>query len=167
MPADARWPALPLDSWQDTKDTLHMWTQIAGKICLALTPPINHFWNIAFQVTACGLVTPSLPYHGRTFTLTFDFLEHELVLLVSDGTREALPLRPQAVADFYAAVMNMLHRAGIDIRIWTMPVELQAPIRFTEDRTHDSYDRAAVHRFFEVLLAIKPVLENFRAGFVG
>jgi len=167
MPADARWPSLPLDSWRDTKDTLHMWTQIAGKICLALTPRVNHFWNIAFQVTSCGLVTPSMAYKGRTFTLTFDFVEHELVLLVSDGSREALPLRGQTVAEFYRATMNMLARAGIEVRIWTMPVEVQDPIRFTDDTTHHVYDRDAVRRFWDVLLAAKPVLEDFRGEFIG
>jgi hypothetical protein len=167
MAAEARWPALPLGSWRDTKDTLHMWTQIVGKICLALTPRINHFWNIAFQVTSSGLVTPSLAYHGRTFTLTFDFVEHELALAVSDGARESLPLRAQSVADFYHAVMGMLARHGIEVHIWTMPVEVQDPIRFTADTTHDSYDRDAVRRFWEVLLAIKPIFEDFRAGFIG
>jgi hypothetical protein len=167
MSAAARWPALPLGSWRDTKDTLHMWTQIVGKICLALTPRINHFWNIAFQVTSCGLVTPSLAYQGRTFTLAFDFVEHELVLIVSDGARESLPLRGQSVADFYDAVMAMLARHGIEVHIWTMPVEVPDPIRFTADTMHDSYDRDAVRRFWEVLLAIKPVLEDFRAGFIG
>lgn len=161
------WPALPLDSWRETKDTLHMWTQIAGKICLALTPRVNHFWNIAFQVSACGLVTPSLPYHGRTFTLTFDLVEHELVLLVSDGRRESLPLRPQTVAAFYDAVMAMLRRADIDVRIWTMPVEVPDPVRFTNDNVHDAYDREAARRFLDVLLAMKPILEDFRAGFIG
>jgi Family of unknown function (DUF5996) len=167
MPADARWPSLPLDDWRDTKDTLHMWTQIAGKICLALTPRVNHFWNIAFPITSRGLVTPSMAYKGRTFTLTFDFVEHELVLLVSDGTREALPFRAQTVAEFYRAMMNMLGRAGIEVRIWTMPVEVQDPIRFTEDTTHHVYDRDAVRRFWQVLLAAKPVLEDFRSDFIG
>ena len=161
------WPALALADWRDTKDTLHMWTQIAGKICLALTPRVNHFWNIAFQVNSCGLVTPALPYAGRTFTLTFDLIEHELVLLVSDGTRDRLPLRAQSVASFYEAVMTMLRRSGIEVRIWTMPVEVPNPIRFTQDTVHDAYDRGAARRFLEVLLAIKPVLETFRSGFIG
>ena len=95
------WPPLPLDSWRDTRDTLQMWTQIAGKICLALTPRVNHFWDIAFQVTPRGLVTPALPHAGRTFTMTFDFIAHELAIDTSDGLRETIPLRPQTVADFY------------------------------------------------------------------
>jgi hypothetical protein len=167
MPAAARWPSLPLDSWHETKDTLHMWTQIAGKICLALTPRVNHFWNIAFQVSSCGLLTPTMAYKGRTFTLTFDFVEHELVLDVSDGTREALPLRSQTVADFYNAIMAMLGRAGIEVRIWTMPVEVPDPIRFTQDTAHHVYDRDAARRFWEVLLAVKPVFDEFRSEFIG
>ena len=161
------WPSLPLDSWRDTRDTLQMWTQIVGKICLALTPRVNHFWNIALQITPRGLMTPALPYGDRTFTLTFDFVAHELVIQISDGTREVLPLRPQTVADFYRALMDTLHRLGIDVRIWTMPVEVPEPIRFEQDTTHRSYDAAAAHRFWEVLLAIAPALQAFRAEFIG
>ena len=161
------WPELPLDSWRDTRDTLQMWSQIVGKICLALTPRVNHFWNIAFHITARGLVTPALPYGDRTFTMTFDFVAHELVIQISDGTRQALPLRPQTVAEFYQALMATLGRAGIDVRIWRMPVEVPDPIRFDLDTTHRSYDADAVHRCWEVLLAIAPVLQDFRAEFIG
>ena len=161
------WPSLPLEPWRDTRDTLQMWTQMAGKICLALTPRVNHFWNITFQITSRGLTTPALPLHGRTFTLTFDFVAHELVVQVSDGRREAIPLRPQTVADFYRTLMETLRRAGIDVRIWTMPVEVPDPIRFELDTTHRSYDADAARRHWEVLLAIKPVLETFRAEFIG
>lgn len=161
------WPPLPLDSWRDTRDTLQMWTQIVGKICLALTPRVNHFWNIALQITSRGLMTPPLPYSGRTFTMTFDFLEHALVIDTSDGIREAVPLRPETVADFYARLMDTLHRMGIDVRIWTMPVEVPEPIRFEKDTVHRSYDPAAARRFFEVLLVMKPVFESFRGEFIG
>jgi hypothetical protein len=161
------WPALPLDSWRDTRDTLQMWTQIAGKICLALTPRVNHFWNIALLITARGLQTPAMACGDRTFTMTFDFVAHELVVQVSDGTREAVPLRPQTVADFYRTVMDTLHRIGVDVRIWPMPVEVPEPIRFDRDTTHRSYDAEAAHRFWEVLLAITPVLQAFRAEFIG
>src|SRR6185503_14670296 len=102
MPADARWPSLPLDSWRDTKDTLHMWTQIVGKICLALTPRVNHFWNIAFQVSSRGLTTPAIPCGGqRTLNMAFDFLRHELVAQCSDGGSRSIPLAPRPVAVFY------------------------------------------------------------------
>ncbi len=163
----APWPALPLESWRETRDTLQMWTQIAGKICLALTPRVNHFWNIAFQITSRGLTTPAMSYGERTFTLAFDFLNHEVVLQVSDGMRDIIPMRPQTVADFYRTLMERLQRAGISVRIWTMPVEVPDPIRFELDTTHRAYDAEAARRFFDVLLAIKPVLEEFRAGFIG
>ena len=161
------WPRLPLDSWRDTRDTLQMWTQIVGKICLALTPPVNHFWNIALQITSRGLTTPPLPYKGRTFTLTFDFLVHTLVIDKSDGVRQAIPLRPETVADFYARLMDTLHRLGIDVRIWTMPVEFPEPIRFEKDTVHRAYDARAVRTFWELVLAVKPVFESFRGEFIG
>jgi hypothetical protein len=165
--SDRSWPALPLDSWRDTRDTLQMWAQVVGKVCLALTPRVNHFWNIALQITPRGLTTPALAYDSRTFTMTFDFVSHELVIQVSDGTREALPLVPQTVAAFYGRLMDTLHRLGIDVRIWTMPVEVPDPIRFDQDTTHHSYDPDAAHRLLQVLLAIKPPLEGFRAEFIG
>jgi hypothetical protein len=161
------WPPLPLESWQDTRDTVQMWTQIAGKICLALTPRVNHFWNIALHITARGLATPPLPFGDRTFTMTFDFVAHELVIQISDGTREALPLRPQTVADFYRALMATLHRLGIDVRIWKMPVEVPAPIRFDQDMTHRSYDADHARRFWDAVLAMTPVFQAFRAEFIG
>jgi hypothetical protein len=161
------WPALPLDEWRDTRDTLHMWTQMVGKICLALTPPVNHFWNIALQVTARGLMTPPLPFDSRTFTMTFDFVAHELAIVFSDGTREGIPLRAQTVADFYRTLNETLHRRGVDVRIWTKPVEVPEPIRFEQDTTHRSYDPDAARRFWDVVLAIAPVLLDFRAQFIG
>jgi hypothetical protein len=161
------WPPLPLDAWRDTRDTLQMWSQIVGKICLALTPRVNHFWNIALQITPRGLTTPPLPYNGRTFTMTFDFLEHALVIDTSDGVREAVPLRPETVAGFYRRLMDTLHRMGIDVHIWTMPVEVPEPIRFENDTVHHSYDPSTARTFLEVLLAIKPVFESFRGEFIG
>ena len=136
------WSALPLDDWRDTRDTLQMWSQIVGKVCLALAPRVNHFWNVALHVTSRGLTTPPLPYRHRTFAMTFDFLEHALVIDTSDGARESIPLRPQTVADFYKAVMAALQRLGIDVRIWTMPVEVPDPVRFEQDTEHRSYDPA-------------------------
>jgi hypothetical protein len=161
------WPALPLDSWRETRDTLHMYTQIAGKICLALTPRVNHFWNIAFKVVPHGLMTPVLPCNGRTFTMTFDLIEHRFVIETSDGMAETVPLEPRAVADFYRLVTDALKRLEIDVRIWTMPVEVPSPVRFEEDFTHASYDDDAAHTFLEVLLAIAQPLEQFRAKFIG
>src|SRR3954467_3003327 len=160
--ADSPWPALPLAPWQDTRDTLHVGAQIAGKICLALTPRVNHFWNTALHVTPRGLATPPMSHGAHTFTLTFDFCVHEFVLQMAGGTRDAVALRPQTVADFYAAVMTMLRRHGIDVRIWTMPVELPSPIRFEEDTVPRSYDPEAARRCLDLLLAITPVFERFR-----
>jgi hypothetical protein len=164
---DGTWPALPFESWRETCETVQMWTQIAGKICLASTAPTNHFWNIAFQVTPRGLSTPSMFAGSRAFTMTFDFVAHRLVIECSDGGTETIALEPQTVAAFYRKVMEALRRLDISVRIWTMPVEVPNPIRFELDVTHRSYDSAAVNAFWRILLAIKPVLENFRCAFVG
>jgi hypothetical protein len=161
------WPPLPLADWRDTRDTLHMWTQVAGKICLALTPRVNHFWNCALHIEPRGLQTPALSYKDRSLTLTFDFVAHELVIAVSDGSRRTVPLQPQTVADFYVGVMSALEELGVAVRIWTMPVEVVEPIRFDSDTTHRDYDRDAVARFWRVVLSMKPVLEAFRAEFIG
>jgi len=161
------WPALPLERWRDTYATLHMWTQIAGKVCLALTPRMNHYWNIAFQVTPRGIATPTMVTADRTFTMTFDLVAHQLVIEVSDGEVRKIPLEPRSVAAFYRTVMDTLHGLGIDVRIWTMPVEIPNPIRFTEDETHHSYDSVCANAFLRALLSIKPVLQSFRCDFVG
>jgi uncharacterized protein DUF5996 len=160
-----RWPPLPLAAWRDTYATLHMWTQIVGKVCLALTPRTNHFWNIAFQISARGLVTPILP--ARTLTIAFDFVEHQLVICCADGGEERIALEPRTVAEFYRLFMDALHRLGVDVRIWPMPVEVPDPIRFDRDDTHRAYDPVAVRAFWQILVAIKPILEGFRAEFVG
>jgi Family of unknown function (DUF5996) len=161
------WPALPSETWRDTYPTLHMWTQIVGKICLALTPTTNHYWNVTLQVTSRGLTTPLLPYGDRAFTITFDFVEHRLVIHASDGATETISLEPHTVADFYQLVMSTLRRMNIDVSIWTMPVEIPNPIRFESDVTHRSYDAEAANAFWRILVSIKPVFERFRAGFIG
>ena len=163
----AAWPALPLDEWRDTYATLHMWTQIVGKACLALTPLTNHYWNIAFHVTPVGLATPVM-YHGdRTLQITFDFHRHVLRIDVSDGVCRTLPLEPQTVADFYARFMATLRDLGMPVRIWTMPVEIPDPIRFTEDVVHHTYDPKQAHAFWSALALMKPIFENFRCRFLG
>ena len=145
------WPELPLEHWRATCATLHMWTQIVGKICLELTPPVNHFWNIAFQVSARGLTTPAMPCGGqRTLNMTFDFLHHELVAQCSDGGIRSIPLAPRSVAVFYRDTLGMLHEMGIDVKIWTMPVEIPDPIRFELDTTHASYDPDSAQRFWRL-----------------
>ncbi len=161
------WPALPLEKWNDTRATLHMWTQVVGKICLALTPRTNHFWNIALHVTPRGLTTKPMIAAGKTFTISFDFVEHQLVFQCSDGRTKLNPLRPQTVADFYRETMATLDAMGVQVRIWPMPVEILDPVRFDADVVHRSYDPVFANAFWRALLAMKPVFESFRCGFVG
>jgi hypothetical protein len=161
------WPALPLESWRDTYATLHMWTQIVGKIRLRLTPLVNHWWNVPLYVTARGLTTSCIPYGERSFELRFDFIRDQLVLETSDAIVKTLPLGPRSVADFYTECFDMLRSADIDVKIWPMPVEIPEPIRFDQDRQHSSYDADAVARFWRILLSAHAVLEKFRARFIG
>lgn len=161
------WPALPLDEWRDTYATLHMWSQVVGKIALASTPPLNHFWNVALQVTPRGLSTGRLTANGRMFGLAFDFVDHQLVVQTSGSDRAILPLRPQSVAAFYKEVIRKLRDLGLDVRIWPMPVEVPDPIRFDQDEEHASYDPAFASAFWRALVAMVPVFDRFRAGFLG
>ena len=161
------WPALPLDAWKDTRDTLHMWTQIVGKIRLKLAPHLNHWWQVPLYLTSRGLTTTPIPFGDRTFDATFDFIDHVLVFRTSDGRVETVSLRPLAVADFYSEVMAALHRLAINVKIWTMPSEVPAPIRFEQDRQHASYDAAYANRFWRALRAADSILKEFRSGFIG
>jgi len=161
------WPALPLESWRDTYATLHMWTQIVGKIRLRLTPLVNHWWNVPLYVTSRGLTTSCIPYRDRSFELRFDFIHHQLVLETSGAIVKMIPLRPFAVADFYRECFDMLRSADINVRIWPMPAEIPDPIRFDQDRQHSSYDPEAVARFWRILLSAHEVFEQFRARFIG
>jgi len=164
---DHAWPALPLDQWKDTYSTLHMWTQIVGKIRLALTPLQNHWWNVPLYVNARGLTTSPLLYNDTPFELQFDFLDHQLVLQLCDGSRKSIPLSPRTVAEFYREVMDMLHSAAIDVKVWRMPVEVPNPIPFDDDRVHASYDPEAARRFWRILLLVESVFQEFRSGFLG
>ena len=166
-PAAVAWPPLPLDAWRDTYATLHMWMQVVGKVCLARTPLINHFWNIAFHFTPRGLTTLPMRADVGTFTIEFDLTGHELVMTHSNGSAERIPLEPRTVADFYRLVMDALARLGVHVHIWSMPVEIPDPIRFEEDVTHRAYDPAAANTFWRVLLAMRPVFEEFRSRFIG
>ena len=161
------WPALPLRQWKDTCATLHMWTQIVGKVRLALSPLINHWWNVPLYLNARGLTTSPIMYRDRPFELAFDFLDQQLVLQLSEGSRESLPLKPMSVADFHRAVMDMLRSNGIEVRIWRMPVEVPDPIPFDEDRVHAAYDPAAAQAFWRILLSVQCVFEEFRSRFIG
>ena len=164
---DNGWPDLPLSAWAETCDTLQLWTQIPGKVCLALTPVINHWWNVTFHVTARGLASPTLPYRDGAFDIVFDFLDHRLDIEASDGRRESIALAPMAVADFYAAFQDKLHRLGVDVHIWPMPCEIENAIPFERDRIHAQYDRAFAQRFHRALLKSSRVMHEFRARFVG
>jgi hypothetical protein len=161
------WPALPLESWKDTYDTLHMWTQIVGKIALAQAPKVNHSWAVALQLTPRGLSTAMLPHGARAFSLAFDFLDHRLVVTTSDSPVRSLPLRPQPVAEFYREVMALLDEMSLPVHIWPMPVEIPSPVRFTEDVLHRSYDAAAVNRFWTILTNVASVFADRRCEFVG
>ncbi|HSZ62618.1 MAG TPA: DUF5996 family protein [Terriglobales bacterium] len=161
------WPALAFDSWKDTCATLHLWTQMVGKVRLGLAPLVNHWWNVALYVTPRGLTTSRIPHGQRAFELSFDFIGHQLVLDTSDGLVKTMPLAPQTVAEFYAEFMEMLRSARIDVKIWRMPVEIPNPIAFDKDEVHRSYDAAAVEKFWRILLSASAVLTQFRSGFIG
>ena len=161
------WPALPLDEWQDTYATLHMWTQVVGKIRLAQTPLINHWWNVPLYVTARGLTTSVMPYKGRTFEIDFDFVDHQLLIKLSDGTTAAVALVPQSVADFYREVMKTLNSLGLKIKIWPVPVEVQDPIPFEQDNKTASYNAEYANRFWRILVQADKVFTEFRSRFIG
>jgi Family of unknown function (DUF5996) len=161
------WPALPVADWKDTCATVHMWTQIVGKVRLALTPLINHWWNVTLYLTARGLTTSPISYRDRRFELCFDFLEDQLVLQLSDGSRRTIPLAARPVAEFYRDVMSMLASEGIAVNIWPMPCEVPDPIPFDQDRVHASYSPEAARKFWRILLSVERVFEEFRSRFVG
>ena len=168
------WPELILEEWQDTLATVHMWTQIVGKIRLKQTPLVNHWWNAPLYVSARGLTTSPMPYQDRIFEIYFDFIDHKLRIDCSDGALSSLTLRPQSVADFYQELMEALQALGIDVKLWTMPVEVPSPfsavreaIAFEEDHTHKSYDPEYVNRFWRALVSIDDVFKQFRTRFIG
>jgi hypothetical protein len=161
------WPTLPLEGWADTYATLHLWTQIVGKIRLVTTPPINHCWNVTLYVTARGLTTGPMPHGERTFQIDFDFLDHELRVAASDGATGSVPLRPQSVAAFYRGLSEGLDRLGLSVRIHKKPNEVAEPIPFDRDERHAAYDPDAAQRFWRVLQQSDRVFQRFRARFIG
>jgi hypothetical protein len=161
------WPELPLEAWQDTYATLHMWTQIVGKIRKAQTPLINHWWNVTLYVTPRGLTTSTIPYDDRAFDLAFDFIDHKLDIRTSDGSIQRLELTPRTVADFYGDVMGTLHSLGMEVKIHATPDEVANPIPFAEDRTHKSYDPEYTQRFWRILISVDRVFKEFRGRFIG
>ena len=165
--SDLKLPALPLDSWKDTLATLHMWTQVVGKVRLELCPLVNHFWNVPFYLTARGMTTSAMPYERGTIEVRFDFIAHKLLLETSDGRMVAIALKPQSVAEFYKKFMTALADLGVTVKIWTTPCEIPDPTPFEKDNLHAAYDPEAVHKFWRILVWVDQILKEFRAGFLG
>jgi Family of unknown function (DUF5996) len=161
------WPELPTASWRETYATLHLWTQIVGKIRLMRSPWLNHSWHVALYVTARGLTTSPIPDGVRSFQIEFDFIDHALRISTSDGAARQFALAGKSVASFYATVMTDLAALGIPTAIDEMPNELPDPIRFSQDNQHASYDPKAVRRFHRILVSVDSVFKQFRTGFLG
>ena len=162
------WPPLPpAAQWADTRETLHMWTQIAGKIRMAQTPLVNHWWNVTLYVTTRGLTTSPIPWDHESFAIDFDFIDHRLVITTSTGDIRTMELAPRSVAEFHRELMALLASLGIHPKISTLPQEVENPIRFEEDTQHASYDAAMVHRFWRAMRQADRVLKIFRARFRG
>jgi hypothetical protein len=161
------WPALPLGEWEDTYHTLHMWTQIVGKIRLALTPLQNHWWNAALYVNTRGLATSPIPYEDEAFEIQFDFVDHCLEIRTSYHELRTLALSPKSVAAFYGELVSALQGAGIQVIINTKPQEVPNPLPFDHDETHRAYDAEYANRFWRILLSANLVFEEFRARFIG
>ena len=164
-------PALPFDTWKDTLATLHMWTQVVGKVRLKLCPLVNHFWNVAFYLTARGLTSSAMPYQRGaiwgTFEVQFDFIDHQLLLESSNGRRVEIALKAESVAEFYKTFMAALAELGVIVKIWTTPCEIPDPIPFEQDQIHAAYDPEAVNKFWRILVWVDQVFKEFRAGFLG
>ena len=162
-----RWPALPLDAWRETYETLHMWTQIVGKTRLALAAPVNHWWHVTFHVTPAGLSTSEMPYEGGAVDIEFDFLRHALHIRTSTGAARSIALAPRSVADFYVEYMTALRELGVRVQIWPRAVEVPEPVSFLQDHRHASYDPESARRLHRVLVESDRVFSTFRGRFVG
>ncbi len=163
----AEWPELPYAAWVETRDTLHLWTQVVGKVRLAETPWLNYSWHVTLYPTARGLTTSLVPYRGRAFHVDFDFVDHTLSVQTSDGGARQIPLKPMSVARFTAALLGAMGELGLDVRISMMPCEIVDPTPFDQDERHAAYDRDAVNRFWRVLVSTHTVLAQFRTAFIG
>lgn len=161
------WPTLSLEAWRDTYATLHMWTQIVGKIRLVQSPWVNHSWHATLYVTSRGLTTGTVPYGNRIFQIDFDFIDHELTVRSNDGLSGRVVLQPQSVATFYASLMVEMEKIGLQVRIHRMPNEVPDPLPFDEDETHRAYDREYVNRFWRILVQADRIFKAFRATFIG
>jgi len=160
-------PALPLDSWKETLETLHMWTQIVGKVRLKLSPLVNQWWNVPLYVTARGMTTSAMPYQQRDIEVRFDFIEHTLTVETSKGQVVTMPLVAESVAEFYKKFMAALAELDVSVHIWTMPCEVPNPTPFEQDNIHAAYDPQAAHKFWRILVWVDQILKEFRAGFQG
>ncbi|HTU33632.1 MAG TPA: DUF5996 family protein [Candidatus Acidoferrum sp.] len=167
MTRDQSWPALPLAEWRDTCDTLHMWTQIVGKIRLALSPFVNHWWEVPLYVSARGLSTSPIPCPLGNFEINFDFIDHKVEVVSAWRNPVTIQMYTRSVAGFYRELMQTLESLGIDVKIWPMPQEVPNPIRFDRDVTHARYDPTSANRFWHVLSSVDAVLKEFRTRFVG
>ena len=161
------WPELPLSAWQDTYNTLHMWSQVVGKVRLALSPKLNHWWEVPLYVDAIGLTTSPIPYKDGIFEVQFDFIQHRLIVQTNHAASRTMNLEPRTVADFYRDFMAMLGSLGIEVKIWPMPVEIPDPIAFDRDTQHKSYDPEYANRFWRILVSSDSVFKEFRARFIG
>lgn len=166
MPGDP-WPSLRVDDWADTRDTLHMWTQVVGKVRMAKAPMLNHWWQVTFYVTPRGLTTSAIPDGSRTFEMEFDFCSHELVIEVEGGERRTVSLQPKSVAAFYRETMERLRELGVHADIWPVPVEVEEAIPFAEDTKHAAYDPDAARRFWGQLVQADRVINRFRSRYLG
>jgi hypothetical protein len=162
-----KWPALPLEAWKDTCDTLHMWTQVVGKVRMALSPFENHWWHVTLYVTARGLTTSPIPYQDRTFEVDFDFIDHNLLIQTSDGTLKTMPLISRSVADFYQEFMTSLRALQIEVTINTLPSEVTNPIHCDQDFVHATYDPEYANRFWRILVQTGTVMKRYRSRFIG
>ena len=160
-------PALPFDSWKDTLATLHMWTQVVGKVRLKLCPLVNHFWNVTFYLTARGMTTEAMPYESGTVEVRFDFIDHKLLIETDQGRTAEIALKPQSVAEFYTKFMAAIANLGVTTKIWTMPCEVPNPTPFEQDQVHASYDPEAVNKFWRITVWVDQVFHEFRAEFIG
>lgn len=161
------WPALPVDDWRATHDTLHMWTQIVGKVRMARSPAVNHWWQVTLYVSPRGLTTSAIPWADGIFEIRFDFLDHQLVIETSAGSVNRLQLAPRTVADFYSELMNALDSLGIHTEIHARPDEVPDPVPFAEDLAHHSYVPEQAQRFWRALVSMEPIFQEFRGRFIG
>jgi hypothetical protein len=167
LPKEEAWPALPLAAWSDTQATLHLWMQMVGKLRLALSPRVNHWWEVPLYVSACGLTTSAIPCAFGNFECEFDFIGHVLRFTTCCNETKTIALAPRTVADFYREFQSTLAALSIDAKIWPMPVELPNPIRFDRDTTHASYDPVYAQRFWRALSTVDALCKEFRARFIG